>query len=817
MGENSLKNKYYFQILALLLSFILLGCQSILSEAVTSEPSVDVSPPTQIDSGIVTKTTNPTTTLSPTPAFTPTPANTDFEYPATSLENQELLDSNADGTLVYPTWSAKEDDEYTFPVTPAYLWDIQHSPNTDIQNVVIEFDIHATAGAEILGYDRGIFVGLYNLDPIAQENVHEAYPDDVAVDREEILRGFLWQEDLIYADHQGTRFRDFVTITQGDDGVLHYRLEIPYEQFNGGKNTLAFQPLPGTVFTTPRVTVKTNSSELSQDEIMAIISGEISYANPFIPHDRADSGDYTQIDHTWFDQFFAPEWIPERDDWNLSLPEDEGAVQQWRDDRFPMHAAFMNFDGSLYMMPAVDVGLEGQVAGDYVLDPAGILQYHHINAMMSYSPDIDLTINANIEFMINNMTDPSTIDPETGVGLIYGVWDYESNSLVATDRRYSNIALVSAAGYYESRGDTRDKLTNLLLRAMDAEIINYNDQLVIAPDGIHADGSIDIALQDLAWGTPIHPMVAALNDNAKAVKGSNPERAEELRQAADKLITAYANTLQLVLDAQNNTPSNLLSSNIKVIAQPDGSYSFEYIGDFDISNSFYFQSAIQYEGNADWLNVYVGDPGLFAGVTERFGRIKYFTGEAQDKEWEEFIRDANRFDKAHKINFAIYSILYNIYTASDGNYARYYDVTTGQPIYPERIDGEHLFDEYSAFYNIPGILAWNNLLRFFHDAQGYEETYDLLYKGMVLFLTNATEGNPSPLEYSQIGDLGIISARYYLANLRPFNETGGNLSPWGYNSNLAWRESLDEALLRLVEEHGIKANWPDWYPVPRSP
>ncbi len=561
-----MKNKYCFQILILLLSFILFGCQSTLSETTTSVPGVEETPPTQVDTITVTEATKPADTLSPTPAFTPTPAISYFQYPATSLENQDLLVSNDNGTFVYPRWVATFDAEYHFPVTPAYLWDIQYALNTDINNVVIEFDIYATAGDEIPGYDRGIFVGLYNLSPVAENNLYDDL--GIALEPAELLNGFLWQEDMLYADHQGTQLRDFVTITQGEDGVLHYRIVIPYEQFAGAKNNLAFQPLPGTVFTEPKVIVETNGDTPTDDILRILREG---YEAPAPSHN-----------YDWA--------IEERIDRVVPGPMDPFIHMSER------RTLPLVEESAIYMMPAEDYGLDGVAEGDYVLAPEGMLASISANKFWNEMNNTVYRADENLIFMMDNMLDLET-------GLVHGVWDFSANggkgALIETDRHYSNIAIVSTFRYHELSGSTKNVLTLLLERAIANEIIEMpNGQLVIAPDGISADGSVNISLQDLALGSDIGMMHGTLSQ-------TNPE-------AADRLLEAYANTLQILLQAQEATPANLLPAEIMLNFASDGSYIFEYIGPADLGSPFYTVVSNQYESIADWLNIHIHGAGLFS-------------------------------------------------------------------------------------------------------------------------------------------------------------------------------------------------------------
>lgn len=773
MGEIILKTKYYFQILILLFSFILFGCQSSLPETITFEPSVEVPPPTQVDTITVVETTEPTVTLSPTPAFTPTPAISYVHHPATSLENQDLLVSNADGTFVYPTWDATWDAEYHFPVTPAYLWNIQHAPNTDIDNVVIEFDIHATASDEIPGYDRGVFVGLYNLSPLAQDNLHSDY-DAVALDRDEILRGFLSQEDMLYADHQGTQLRDFVTITQGEDGVLHYRIVIPYAQFAGAKNSLAFQPLPGTVFTEPRVTVETNG-DTPTDAILNTINEGYEAPDPDHNYDWAIE---ERIDHV----------VPGAIDPFIHMSERR---------TLPLVE-----ESAIYMMPAVDYGLEDVAAGDYVLAPEGMLASLSANKFWN---DINNTVyrgDENLIFMMNNMLDPET-------GLVHGVWDFSANggqgALIETDRHYSNIALVSTFRYHELSGNTKNVLTLLLERAVASEIVEMpNGQLVIAPDGINSDGSINISLQDLAWGSDIGMMYGTLSQ-------TNPE-------AADRLLEAHANTLQILLQAQEATPANLLPAEIMLNIASDGSYVFEYIGPADIGSPFYTVISNQYESIADWLNIHVHGGGLFSA--EHLDWISSLPADQQAREWDKLIAKSAKFDNGHKVAFAIYKILYNTYLASDGNYTRYYSLTDGAPIYMPAADFGPNHSEVTNFqshFGFSALVNWRMIAMFFHDIDMMKEPLCLLEWSGDMMQGHIAEDDRNALTLSQFGLTTNDAFLIQVSMVSGVNYSiGGNLAPWGNNSFLAWRESLPEALQRMYHKHGIEAPWADLSMTPTS-
>jgi len=183
--------------------------------------------------------------------------------------------------------------------------------------------------------------------------------------------------------------------------------------------------------------------------------------------------------------------------------------------------------------------------------------------------------------------------------------------------------------------------------------------------------------------------------------------------------------------------------------------------------------------------------------------------EQQAREWNLLIERSAKFDNGHKAAFSIYKILYNTYLASDGNYTRYYSLTDGTPIYMPAPDLGPNHSELAAFHSHFGFSAlvnWRMIAMFFHDIDMMQEPLCLLDWSGDMLQGHIAEEDRDALAFSQFGFTANDAFLIQVSMVSGVNyDIGGNLAPWGNNSFLAWRESLDEALLRLSSEYEILA------------
>lgn len=763
-----------FLFILIILSF-LAGC--------ATQPMADP----QVDAPVLeaAATASPT---SPPPTSTPTPAPVALTLETPPMEHAELVEEKGDGAYFYPFDASLYQDQNTgkldHPLTPAFLWHIEYAPNSGIETVVVEFDVLGTLPAdEVPGYERAVFVGLYNLETIGDDGLEHA--NSPKRDRDDILLDFLFEEDMLrYAE-----------ILEGTDGARHYTVTIPYEQFNGRKPELAVQFLPGTTFTSPSVTVVASARVAEDDIWVAITEGA---ENP-VP------------DHSWLDEYW-------HDEWDISTTDSSGVLNEFfatsgkvpEEGRFYMVPAgeiyyqVSTFNPSIYKMPAVEFGLENEIEGDYVFVPSAM---RFLDAWMMQEMYHESEDNHPLEEEVIFFVQEHMIDPETG--LIHGVWDftvspqYGKGRLIKTDEVYSNFVFLSSINlhdpfYWRTRESRKEAFAiayQVLVNAVDQEIVEApNGKLVIAPQGIGADQTIHLALEDLGWGMDNIAMFYDLL------------RLHDDGERARRLFDAYANTLQFLMEAQQETPSNLLSEEVNIHFAEDGTYTFEYIGDFDISNPFFMHLMMKYEGYIDLKNKYVDIRWLdYAYLIKAYDDVDPYA-------WEERIQEAYVGENGERIAFPMYTILYNTYTfmRHDGYYTGRYAIEDGSPLYSDPRDTDYpAWEKYKSHYgSFNNRMAEMMLARVFHDPKMFIERYSILSKGLILFkedyFRHHNDGNFA--QTSQAG-FGVFTNSYALLYISPefypfYKSGGGNLPPWWDAGRLAWRETVDSILARFFEKMG---------------
>jgi len=265
----------------------------------------------------------------------------------------------------------------------------------------------------------------------------------------------------------------------------------------------------------------------------------------------------------------------------------------------------------------------------------------------------------------------------------------------------------------------------------------------------------------------------------------------------------------------------------------DGGYFFEYPVDpvfgeavFDATKSshFFLNMIIGYEGYADGSNHIDGsflvDPGYIDWLRTLSPQSK------QDAAWDAMEVRARKFDNVFRIQFAMYQIMYNTYRAEDGNYARYYSLETGQPLYPDQDpemverDAQQMAELNARYGGLGTLMMRMALARFFHDQTKTSEIFELVSRAAQVVVINIDVGEAKQILPASQQGFGVFSTDgYLLMRVLVFddfslNTVGGNIAPWGQNGYLAWRETIDEMLVRLHED-GVGKISPT--PTPANP
>jgi hypothetical protein len=688
----------------------------------------------------ITATALPSATATPAASPTATPAPVQIDLPVTQIAFEKWIEPNPDGTFTSYFWEDYPDDGvFNAPESPSYIWNINPYSGLPIDHIIVQFDVYATQGEQVIGFDRGVLVELYNMNTIMDGSQHDL--------------NVITPMGVIRYPNFGEMMDRYYHVQTSAGGERHYTVTIPYEQFLGGKTSLAVQFLPGSVYSEPVVAVE--GIALERDAVIQALAADDK------PQPQAAS---------WLDNYWS------------------GACSLSYAPQMDMPRCFdLGFDGQPCQILAAEFGLEDVAQSDVVLYPGAV----ETTMTCDFAADDDVAI------MRNHMIDPQT-------GLIHGVWDYDAppgEQLVATDRVTSNLLIVSGYGYGNKWDmieyhDPQNEafLQDILIQAIDQEIVPApNGKWFYAPGGIDANGEMTIVLDDLS---------IMIQEIYKELRQTDLER-------ADHLLEGYANTLQLVLEAQELTPANLVPDEIGVKFAPDGSHTFTYNGDFDMGNRFYYFWMRNYEWYGNNLQAQIDNQDLFdAGKLDFFSEM---TGEKRDIQFRRLYQDTRRYDSVQRIPLYIYKIFYNLYTGSDGNYTQYYSITDGTPIYKTYGSEVAPWEEFRQHYgSIRSLVTWVQLAAFFNDDSMLSETYPNLIKSMSIVQTDLFEhdfpAGVNPRVWLAKQGLGKRDVTYY-TNLW-CNEgmrvlRGTNNAPWGMNGALAWRITFDERIADIEQQYEV--------------
>jgi hypothetical protein len=537
-----------------------------------------------------------------------------------------------------------------------------------------------------------------------------------------------------------------------------YMLAIPYEQFLGGRTSLVLGFLPGTTFSMPEVSVA--GSEIFAESILDELGVEQSIpmynVEPVVRQFWDGSFEVTN-DFARFNGWIKNEWSP----------------------------LFENaYQNGIFYMPVSDYldvlgSYAEEIDGTYAVIPDGLpLALHVIND--SYSKT----------FLMAHMVDPET-------GLIHGIWDIEQNQLVASDRTVANLPI--AASYFQNDPGFAYQLLSAVAQY---EVIDVDGHWIYAPRGINANQEITVRLADLAMNEDAFQMITDTKD-------------PEIRV---KLLEAYANTLGLILEVQEQSNTNLPPSEFIVKFESNNTHSIRKVegplGDFNINDPFYTFSSSMQEVATDMVLNHIG-PQL-SGVDNEFNRAWSL---ATDPEQQTVVlanakRIIDEADSSFKILYYNYRIFYHIYTfqRQDGLFAARYDIDSGNTLLGENTGGA--WNGFSSYYGGPGsAINWMMISGFFHDDAMLTECYKLAEASIKIFNDNVSsisEVDPAEvLSAMRQNELGIFTDGAILTWVMTRNDLGvyvrSGVPPWQLGGSLIWMMTPEEYYQWKLAVHEISS------------
>lgn len=717
------------------------------------------------------------------------------------MENAHFRIDNGDGTF---TVEIPDGFDRNHPVMLSYIWHINPDIDTCIRNIILEFEITGTIppnDGDLFGYERGYFAGIYDLTelpmdtfPAREDEENPDAPQETPVDKETILRYPEFSVDLgRYTTKEGTR----VTVT------------VPYEQFRGGARELVVQFLPGASFTPPGAHLET-----SQPIEAALLA---SLTSP--------SENVSAFEHTTFyrDHWQGPLPIEFFDNNEMS-PQDVDyfmrhiiQVEDFEDDKVPPQAfkqyicdrlhkedwltdfvdeeTLFNDDYSINM-PITDFS---RLYGDEDIGPYGIIPEGLPVLLFSYHENRIGKRTA--IFIVEHMVDER--------GLIKGVWDSQNHVLVDTSWEPASLPVVEALGAYLSG----EIMMPLWQAVIDHEVVSVNDTWYYAPRGIDENGAMELSLWDF-------------NGSVIDFTKQNSEFPEE---EGVKLLQGYANSLELLIEAQEGNPTHLPPEKFTVYFETDGSHRVVSGSEFWVDTSYLFMQTLNYGRNLNSNAPYIGQR-MSEGETFENLMDWIAASDKPDYRAEKYLEATNLafdFETLFRILAAQYKSLYYIYSFErrqgyETAFAPGYDVHSGEPLFLEPLDPTAegrgtAWDVFQQRYGTPRHLINQAFLSGFanDNAMTYtamqgvsismtifrenvlpEDAWELrnLYKGLDYFIFLERNG-------LQISNDGGYLARGYGAH--PWPSESADRYSFGWAESFSWREDLEEFMQRKLIENGL--------------
>ncbi|MBG0788236.1 MAG: hypothetical protein H0S79_24370, partial [Anaerolineaceae bacterium] len=578
------------------------------------------------------------------------------------------------------------------------------------------------------------------------------------------------------------------------DGNGHYVVSIPYEQFNGGASDLVLQFLPGATYANVRIYVDGNES--FDDERLDELTAEQA------PVEIEDFNDL--IGYLWGDRVSVDGMM--RSDVIDQLKTENGWSEKTISD------ALINEDGTTNMYLA-DYDLEGyedEIVGEYGVVPEDVMAI--IVAVNNNWDDPSFSQNrtALVNFVLDNMVDPET-------GLIYGVWDNEQGKLVATDR-ISGSTLQIAIGMIGTENVDEARIWTLIDAVIEHELLDINGTYYYVPGGqLGEDGTVELDLADFA-------VTEGFMSYFKDMIWYHKEDQHEDSLTTYKMLESFANSMELLLEGQEQNPTNLPPETLRITFNEDGTRTFESVGDFHMDNVFFSIWAIAHEFNYDEAT-----SGFQYMMAEKFDELieHFLTAKADGneayaaQELEQAKRIASYYQNSMRIVNTFYQMYYDVYNftkAQDGNtiFAAGYDVNTGDVVFRDSVgeeDGSAPWDAYQQRFGATNT-AVNYVLMsaFFHDQALTEESLKMVQAsfGIFHFVINDDPVDISNTKdrtlffekgYSIVGNDGIWFERFFAGPKWPCSIS--TRAAFDDAENFAWRdESLDEFMERMLRQAG---------------
>lgn len=756
-------------LLVILITILLSACSGVTSES-TANTSAD---------SLEQFTTDVAQPQSPT--GTPIAMLTSIELQVKVNANSQYLTDKDNG--VY--YVELPDEGVDYPAMPTYTWYINGTESDTVGEVVLEFDLIDTVAPldyEYFGYDRGYYVTLHNFETIPlTPSWWRGSVNNLA------KYGDTNKAAMILMPELGVDLQKYVSINANPDGTTHIQITIPYSRFQTASKDLTLQFLPGTTF----------------GNLVAYVQGD--GVTPDTIDKITQTIDYDSFDYDDFKEEMLRNFNAQREkrvtsdlvpDSRMNVTEIGNMIEA---SQYNL-GLYVNPDGSVNMhISFYDLGeYADEVQGEYVVVPEGLVSAFFVlnqeNGAVKYSYEDKRAV---VEVAL------SMIDEN---GQFAGIYDISQGKIVATDRKVSALSILSAMllmnGSERVLTDAEiDSIMNLIIAN---NILRVDDTLYFAPNGLREDGVMDLALDDFVINGAF---LKLMNDYSM-----NPNRLKKEFGCA-MLLEGFANSLQLILEAQEQNETRLPSAEVKVIFSQDGGYELQPSDTFRMEGAYFSMGLASYEKMNGYLqNFRFEDEGVFDSLMKKVASDK--DGDYSEKQ-AQYIREGaamySEFYNAYKIINTYYESWIDVYNfvkiqPVSTAYAPGYNVHTGEMISAERgqinSGASWLLPFRERFGNADVSMNWFLIAGMFNDEDMMRNTVSLTMNNydiyMSMILGSYDYSDPDTYVENGLDLWGYDSLKYVTFNGITATEcTRFLFGTSGYSLN---REDTDELIRRTLNQ-----------------
>ncbi len=646
------------------------------------------------------------------------------------------------------------DEGVDYPAMPTYTWYINGTESDKVIDIVLEFDLIDTVAPldnNFFGYDRGYFVTLHNFETIPlTPSWWRGSANDLA------KYGNTNRTAMILMPELGVDLQKYVTTEVHPDGTTHVIIIIPYSQFQTASKDLTLQFLPGTTFGNLVAYIK--GSGLTQD-IADSIAKTIKY----------DSFDHEAFKMEILRNVNAKQskveskYMIQDKDLNVT------ALGNMVERTVLNQGLFVNPDGSVNMhVSFYDIKeYEDEIQGEYAVVPEGLVSafsvLNQVNGAVRYSYEDKRAV---VEFALR-MIDEN--------GQFAGIYDISQGRIVALDRKTSALPILSVMLLMNNSETvlTNAEIDSVMNLIIANNIVRVGDSLYYTPEGLSEDGVMNLTLDDFVLNGAF---LNLMNEYSL-----NPSRLIEEFGCA-KLMEAFANSLQLVLEGQEMNETRLPSSKLKVCFSSDGSYELQPSDTFMMEGSYFSMGLASYQGMNAYLINFRYEQNNNRAFDTWINKVASDKDGNYDEKQSHYIREAaamySEVYNAYKIINTFYESWLDVYNFIKAQpvstiYAQGYNVHTGEMIPAEAGKFHSRFTWLTALrerFGTPSVsMNWFLLVGMFNDEARMTDTASLcmnqydLYVSRLFGSLNLDYSNPDIYADNGFNLWGYDSLKYILS------------------------------------------------------